>query len=150
MTPTRELLPDGSIRFFSEECTVVVSRLAAGVVLLTLSGMDTGKFGTAPMDELNIDMARYGVVEVFVDTRDAFNATATVSSQWAEWIQTNRKGLKRMSVLVSSKFVQMTAEVMKLFSRTGELMRIYTDAPAFSDAMAQALGRPFALGPPRR
>ena len=34
-------------------------------------------------------------------------------------------------------------------SRTGELMRIYTDAPAFSDAITQALGRSFVLGPPK-
>jgi hypothetical protein len=54
-----------------------------------------------------------------------------------------------MSLLVSSKYVRMTVEVAKLFSRTGELMRIYTDAPAFSDAITQALGRSFVLGPPK-
>jgi hypothetical protein len=53
-----------------------------------------------------------------------------------------------MSLLVGSKYVQMTVEVAKLFSRTGELMRIYTDAVAFSDAITQALGRGFVLAAP--
>lgn len=148
--PRRDILEDGSVRFSDPSCTIIVTRLAAGVVLLSFTGHDTGQFGTMPFDELDVDVRRYGVIEVFVDTRDAFNATVGVGDQWAEWIQLNRRALKRMSVLVASKYVQMTAEMIKLFSRSGELMRVYTDAPVFSDAIAQSLGRTFVLGAPRR
>ena len=149
MECARDVLANGDTRFRTEEATTVVSLLAPSVVLLTLTGHDKGGFGNSVFDELGKHIARAGRIEIFVDTRDAFNATTTVSSQWSAWFQANRGGLKRVSVLVTSKFVQLTAEVMKLFSRTGELMRIYTDAPAFSDTIAQAIGAAFTLGAPR-
>lgn len=149
MTCARETLENGDVRFRTEGATTIVSALAPGVLLLTLTGHDKGGFGDGVFQELARHVERRGRVEIFVDTRDAFNATTTVSTQWSSWFQANRAGLKQVSVLVTSKFVQLTAEVMKLFSRTGELMRIYTDAPAFSDAVAQAIGAPFVLGAPR-
>ena len=54
-----------------------------------------------------------------------------------------------MSLLVGSKYVQMTVEVAKLFSRTGELMRVYTEPAAFSESITQTLGRTFELPEPR-
>ena len=150
MAAQKEVLEDGALRFKDDTGCIVVTRLAPGVVLLTLSGQDRGQFGDAVFAELATDMSRHHLIEVFVDTREAVNADVPVANQWSDWLQANRKGLKRLNVLVSSKFVQLTAEVMKLFSRTGELMRIYSDAPAFSDAIAQASGRPFVLGVPRR
>jgi hypothetical protein len=149
MSCAREVLANGDIRFRTEEATTVVSVLAPAVVLLTLTGHDKGGFGSAVFEELERQIAGAGRMEIFVDTRDAFNATTTVSAQWSAWFQTHRASIKRVSVLVTSKFVQLTAEVMKLFSRTGELMRIYTDAPAFSDSIAQAIGAAFSLGSPR-
>jgi hypothetical protein len=149
MTCQREVLDESTVRFRTDDATTVVSTLTPGVVLLTLTGHDTGGFGSAVFEELERHLAGGGRIELFVDTRDAFNATTTVSSAWSAWFQTNRAAIKQVSVLVTSKFVQLTAEVIKLFSRTGELMRIYTDAPAFSDAVAQATGAVFVLGAPR-
>jgi hypothetical protein len=142
-------MDSGDVRFRTADATTVVTQVAPSVLLLTLTGHDTGGFGDLVFDELARHIARHGRIEIFVDTRDAFNATTTVSSQWSAWFQTHRGSLKQVSVLVTSKFVQLTAEVMKLFSRTGELMRIYTDAPAFADTIAQASGTRFTLGAPR-
>ena len=128
---------------------MVLSRIGPAVVLITATGHDKGQFGEAPFEWLEREMGRHGIIEVFVDTREMFNATQTVAGRWSEWIQRHRSRLKHMSLLVSSKYVQLTVEVAKLFSRTGELMRVYTDAPAFSDAISQSLGRLFVLGPPR-
>jgi hypothetical protein len=77
--------------------------------------------------------------------RALFNATQTVADRWSGWIARHRTRLSGMSLLVGSKYVHMTVEVAKLFSRTGELMRVYTDAPAFAEAITVALGRPFIL-----
>jgi hypothetical protein len=138
-----------ALHLSTPKATMVLTRLGPGLVLLSATGHDIGQFGEAPFEWLERDMGRHGSVEVFVDMRDLFNATQTVADHWSKWIQRHRSHLRRMSLLVSSKYVRMTVEVAKLFSRTGELMRIYTDAPAFSDAITQALGRTFVLGPPK-
>jgi hypothetical protein len=143
------VLVTGEVRFWTEDATTVVSTLAPSVILLTLTGHDRGGFGDSVFEELRRTIGLGGRLDIFVDTRDAFNATTTVSTQWSAWFQANRAALKQVSVLVTSKFVLLTAEVMKLFSQTGELIRIYTDAPAFSDSIAQTIGAPFTLGAPR-
>jgi hypothetical protein len=140
---------DDELRLKGQGATMVLTRLGPAIVLLSATGHDKGQFGDAPFEWLEREMGRHGVIEVFVDTREMFNATQTVADGWSEWIKRHRARLRRMSLLVSSKYVEMTLEVAKLFSRTGDLMRIYTDAPAFSDAISQALGRGFVLGPPR-
>jgi hypothetical protein len=137
------------LRLATGGASMVLTRIGPALVLISASGHDKGQFGEAPFEWLEREMGRHGVIEVFVDTRELFNATQTVADRWSEWIARHKSRLRRMSVLVSSKYVQMTIEVAKLFSRTGELMRVYTDAPAFSDAIAQSLGRTFVLGPPK-
>jgi hypothetical protein len=137
------------LRLAAGAATMVLTRLGPGIILMSATGHDVGQFGDEPFEWLEQEMGRHGSIEVFVDTREMFNATQTVADGWSNWISRHRSRLKRMSLLTSSKYVQMTLEVAKLFSRTGELMRIYTDAPAFSDAISQSLGRSFILGPPR-
>lgn len=137
------------LRLAAGAATMVLTRLGPGIVLISATGHDVGQFGDEPFEWLEQEMGRHGSIEVFVDTREMFNATQTVADGWSSWISRHRSRLKRMSLLTSSKYVQMTLEVAKLFSRTGELMRIYTDAPAFSDAISQSLGRSFVLGRPR-
>lgn len=148
--PSREVLPDGAIRLRGANASMVLDRLGAGAVLATLTGFDRGDFGDAPFAELAHEVARHGRIEVFVDTRGALNADAAVTEQWSAWIQTNRDALRQMHVLVASKYVQLTAELVRLFSRVEHLVRIYTDERAFGDAIAQACGRPYVLGEPRR
>ncbi|HEY0711047.1 MAG TPA: hypothetical protein VGF45_00115 [Polyangia bacterium] len=137
------------LRLGDRKASMVLSRLAPAIVLVSATGHDKGQFGDAPFVWLEREMGRHGVIEVFVDMREMFNATLTVADGWSAWIKRHRGRLRRMSLLVSSKYVQVTVEVAKLFSRTGDLMRVYTDAPAFSDAVSQAIGRSFVLGPPR-
>jgi hypothetical protein len=149
VTGSRKTESADALHLSSPKATMVLTRLGPGLILLSASGHDTGQFGEAPFEWLERDMGRHGSIEIFVDMRDMFNATQIVADHWSKWIQRHRTHLRRMSLLVSSKYVRMTVEVAKLFSRTGELMRIYTDAPAFSDAITQALGRTFVLGPPK-
>jgi hypothetical protein len=129
---------------------MVLTRLGPGVVLVSAHGHDRGAFGDVPFEWLEREMGRLGPLEVFVDMRAMFNATQTVADRWSEWIQRRRSLLRGMSLLVGSKYVQMTVEVAKLFSRTGELMRIYTDEAAFEAAIRQSLGREFRLPPTAR
>jgi hypothetical protein len=144
-TRSREVLVDGSVRFSSDKCSIWISRLRPGLVLVDILGHDTGGFAPGPLDELQSEIARYGTIEVFIDTRNTFNATPAVAEEWTQWISRNSRAIQRLHVLVESKYVQMTVEVGKLFSRTGELMRIYTHAPAFAEALQLAYGGAFDL-----
>jgi hypothetical protein len=113
------------------------------VVLLRIVGatLDAGELGTAPMDELRDDLARWAPVEVFVDASEAAGAVVTVQEHWAEWFARNRSGLKGVNMLVRGKYMHFTVEVVKLFSRTGELIRVYLDPAAFGEALGRAACR---------
>ncbi len=147
--PTREVLPDGAIRYTTEGGALILTRVGPGVVLIALVGHDRGLFGDAPFGELAADIARHGTIEIFVDARAAANAAGDVAMQWGTWIQGHRDVLRRLSVLVSSKYLEFTAELVKFFSRVEHLVRVYTNGEAFRAAIAQASARPFELGPPR-
>jgi hypothetical protein len=140
---------EDELRLGDKKASMVLTRIAPAIVLVSARGHDRGQFGDAPFVWLEREMGRHGAIEVFVDMREMFNATQTVADGWSAWIKRHKTRIRRMSLLVSSKYVQMTVEVAKLFSRTGDLMRVYTDAPAFSDAVSQSLGRSFVLGSPR-
>jgi hypothetical protein len=127
---------------------MVLTRLGPGIVLLRAAGYDTGQFGEAPFEWLEREMGRHGRLEVFVDTREMFNAVHAVAEGWSAWIKRHQTRLTRMNLLTASKYVHMTIEVAKLFSRTGELMRIYTQASAFSEALSHSVGRVFVLDAP--
>ncbi|HEY0709166.1 MAG TPA: hypothetical protein VGG33_20320 [Polyangia bacterium] len=147
MSASRET--EDELRLGDKKASMVLTRIAPAIVLVSATGHDKGQFGDAPFVWLEREMGRHGAIEIFVDMREMFNATLTVADGWSAWIKRHRTRIRRMSLLVSSKYVQMTVEVAKLFSRTGDLMRVYTDAPAFSDAVSQSLGRSFVLGSPR-
>jgi hypothetical protein len=145
----RELLDDGAVALRTDGATLVVTRLGAGAVLIELVGHDRGQFGDAPFAELAGELARHEAIEIFVDTRSAQSASGPVTGQWGTWIHANQRALRRMSVLVGSKYVELTAELVRFFSRAPHLVRIYTDPAAFGDAIGAAAGRPYVLGPPR-
>jgi hypothetical protein len=134
----REVLKDGAVRLSNERCTFVYRRLRPGVVLLTISGHDKGEFGTAPMDELREELSRYAPVELFIEMTDTSGATVPVQESWTEWFSAHRSALKNVSILAHSKYMHFTAEVVKFFSRTGELIRVYLDPKPFEDALARA------------
>src|SRR5690606_6439271 len=126
---------------------LTIERLGAGATLIRLVGHDTGQFGDAPFAELAVDLARHRDLEVFIDARAAQNASGPVAGQWGTFIHANRAALRRLNVLVASPYVELTAELVRLFSRAEELVRLYTDADAFGRAVATACGRPFVLAP---
>lgn len=91
------------------------------------------------MDELRDDIVRYGPIERFFDATGVESAHVPVQEQWTEWLRTHRKALKHASFLVGGKYVQVTIEIARLFSRTGDLVRVYLDRAAFEDAIARAV-----------
>jgi hypothetical protein len=134
----RETLEEGSVRLSSEQCSFTYQRPRPGVVFIRIVGNDKGEFGTAPMDELREDISRYAPIELFFEMDEATGANLPVQEAWTEWFNHNRPALKSVSILTRSKFMHFTAEVVKFFSRTGELIRVYLDPEPFEEALLRA------------
>jgi hypothetical protein len=134
----RETLEDGSVRLVSEQCSFFYQRPRPGVVFMRIVGTDKGEFGTAPMDELREDIRRYAPIEMFIEMDEITGANLPVQEAWTGWFSRNRPALKSVSILTRNKFMHFTAEVVKFFSRTGELIRVYLEPQPFEEALKRA------------
>ncbi|MCA1664956.1 MAG: hypothetical protein LC659_11915 [Myxococcales bacterium] len=129
----------------ADDTRFVLRRLRAGVLLAQISGDDRGTLGEAPFSELERALAARQPVELFFDLRGAVGAVGGVRDAWTDWFQQERRRLKRVSILTNSRFITLTVEIAKLFSRTGELIQIYSDRLLFEQALAIACGAPVML-----
>lgn len=133
----RDMLKSGAIRLSSEGSAFVYERLAPGVLLVTISGYDRGGFGTATLDELSAELARFEPLRLFVDTTAVEGVTSPVREAWTLWFQVNQRRLQRVSIRVESRFVEVAVSIAKLLSRTGELIQIHASAESFDKAIAK-------------
>ncbi|MFY0527566.1 hypothetical protein ACN28I_31965 [Archangium gephyra] len=138
MSFKRETLECGAVRLSSERCSFTYQRPRPGVVVMRIVGNDKGEFGTAPMDELREDISRYAPIELFIEMDEITGANLPVQEAWTGWFSTYRPALKSVSILTRSKFMHFTAEVVKFFSRTGELIRVYLEPRPFEEALERA------------
>lgn len=130
---------DGAVRLSgSDGCTMVFKRLRPGTMYLRIAGYDTGKLGDAPFDVVSAELARFGRLELFVDTRDTTGVVTTVREAWTAWFTQHQAELKKVTILVSDKLVGSAVAVSKHFSRTGELIRVLSDAAKFDELVAAA------------
>ena len=145
----RRLLDGNIVRYTDERASFTVMRLRPGLMLVFGGGHDTGQFGDVPLVDFDAEISRFAPIELFCDASELFNASQVVFERWASWMQSRRSNLKAVNVLTASKFVHLTISIAKLISGTGELMRLYTDARSFEDAIAREAGHPFSLGEAR-
>jgi hypothetical protein len=129
----RETAADGSVRLSAGRCTFTFTRPAPGVVDVRIEGTDKGQFGSAALDEIALAIVRERPIELFVDASKASMPTVAVSKEWTNFFKLNRKDLKRVSVLGSSKSVELTIAIAKHLSETGNLIQIYS-VPALFEA----------------
>ena len=146
----RESLPDGTVELHSPGCTFTYRRLKPGALLVTITGDDKGDFGTAPLDELTLEITRYKMLSLYVDTRAVRGAAASVTDEWTAWFSANEKQLSRVAILATSKFVHLIVSIAKLFSRTGEMIRIYSDEQELVACIARDVPGFTKLPPPAR
>lgn len=131
----RELLAGGNVRLSSGDCAFLYQRPRPGVLHMTISGYDTGQFGTSTLDEILNAINREGAVELFVDAREAYGAAVSVSDEWTRFFSLNREQLKRVHILVGSKVVYLTVAIAQHLSRTGNLIQIYSDPDLFTNKL---------------
>jgi hypothetical protein len=134
----RETFPDGSLRLRAGDVWFTYERLRPGALLVRIRGYDRGELGTACFDPLNAELSIASPLDLFVDTTRAEGASTAVSDAWTSWFQNNRQRIHEVHILVASRFVSLTVQVAKHFSRTGELIQVHSD-PSHFEAAAQRL-----------
>ena len=134
----RSELPDGGLRFSAGRCRFDLLPLSPSALLIVIEGPDRGQLGGAVLDELRSRIRRPRHLELFVDAGGATAASAEVSEAWTRFLREEAGGLKRVSILAVTKFVHLTVSVAKLFSRTGDLVQIYSDPALFRAAVEAA------------
>lgn len=143
-TVTRQVRDDGSVALTCGRAAFVFRKRGAHVLDVAITGRDRGGFGPAVFDEIRYHFAGPASLELFVDASEAESPTTEVSDAWTRFLAASAPHLRRVSILAVSRFVHMTVSVAKLFSRTGELVQLYSDPTLFAAA------RDRALKPPRR
>lgn len=123
------------MRLTAGACVFDLRRLSPGVLLVTIAGDDRGQFGTAVLDELDAEMARFGKpLLLFFDMRKAMGPSTPVMEMWTAWIANHRQKLRRIVLLVlpESKVLHLTLSIAQLLSRTGSLFRLCGDVDEFA------------------
>jgi hypothetical protein len=124
---TREISPDGSVVVADSRCKVVFRRIRRGVLEIRIAGVDNGQFGTAVIDEVTVALLRERPLELFIDAGEASIPAVSVAKGWTHFFALNRDYLKRVRILVGSKAVALTMEIVRHLSDTGDLVQIYSD-----------------------
>jgi hypothetical protein len=128
-----------SLRFEGVHCSIILEQPVASVVLLRITGTDTGELGDAPMRALNDWLASSGSVSFFIDARAVRGASIDVSSEWAAWLSEHRSQFRSVTMLTGSRFIQITAEFVRRFADLNGIMWVCTEPAVFDLALDQAL-----------
>jgi hypothetical protein len=135
---TRTVAATGELQLTAASCTFAYQRLRPGALLVTITGHDTGQFGTSTLDEIRLELLRHRPLELFIDAREALGPAVSVSREWTHFFALNRDQLRRVNVLVGSKVVELTIAIAQHLSRTGNLIQIYSDPETFEDRVRAA------------
>jgi hypothetical protein len=103
--------------------------------------MDVGELGNRPFQAMAEDLAAHPSVELFIDARCAVAASVAVSNEWSTWLRMNAPRLSRIHMLTATRFVQLSADLVRRFAGLEDRMRLYTDAHVFDEELAEAVAR---------
>lgn len=130
-----------SVSFEGAHFAVVLEQLSESLIVMRLSGTDTGELLDAPIRQLDEWLVGLKAVEFFIDARDVRGASIDVSSGWAAWLTANRAQFKTITMLTGTKFIQITAEFVRRFAGLNGIMWVCTDPKVFDLALEQAQRR---------
>jgi hypothetical protein len=118
--------------------SMTISRRAAAVLVVTISGRDVGELGDSPFAELDKQLAK-GSFALFIDARNTQGASVDVSNLWARWLRNHRDDLIRIHMLTGTRFVQITADFVRRWADLGDTMVVYTEPSVFDEVLAGVL-----------
>ncbi len=130
-----------AVNFDGAHCSVVLEQLSESVILMKLSGTDTGELRDRPMKALDEWLAHSTPIDFFIDARDVRGASIDVSSDWAAWFTANRERFRSITMLTGNKFVQITAEFVRRFAGLNGIMWVCTEPNVFDLSLDQAQRR---------
>jgi hypothetical protein len=123
----REIMYDGSVVIRDERCRFVFRRIGPSAVEILIAGVDNGQFGTTIIDEIALALFRERPLRLFVDASEASIPSASVTSDWARFLDRNRADLERVTILASPKPVALTMAILRHLSGTGDLIHILAE-----------------------
>lgn len=129
------------IRYDGMHCNLIIQRFLARVVVLRISGCDVGEFGEAPMKALNDSVTSSYPIDLFIDARDVTGASIDVSGEWARWLSSHKPGLRTITMLTGSRFIEITAAFVRRFASLEGIMKICSEPAVFDFALAETLKR---------
>lgn len=132
----REVAQDGSVVVRDARCSIVFRRLRPGALEVRITGTDNGQFGDAVINEIALAIARERPLELFVDAGEASMPAVSVR-QWSHFFALHRENLKHVRILVGSKAVALTMEIVRHLSKTGDLIRIYSERERYDARKAR-------------
>lgn len=135
---SRDVLSDGSLRLAADGCAFLFTRLSPGRLLTTIDGFDSGKLGTAPLEEVSAEVGRFKrPLTWFIDARNSPNAVSTVFERWIEWLYQRRDLLDKVFVLTGSKPLSLTVNIARHLSQSERLMKVINDLDSFEFLVTQ-------------
>ena len=137
----------GSARFEGVHCTLSIDRPAPGLLTVQFQGTDVGEFGERPFREMARDLAERAPLELFIDASGGKAASIDVSNDWANWLRSNRDRFLCIHMLTATKFIELSAGLVRRFAGLENRMRLYTNAPAFADALRAAQDKASSASP---
>lgn len=126
-----------SVRFEGAHCAIALEQLSESLIVMRLSGTDTGELRDAPIKTLDEWLAGANAIEFYIDARNVRGASIDVSSDWAAWFTANRARFKTITMLTGTKFIQITAEFVRRFAGLNGIMWVCTDPEVFDLALEQ-------------
>jgi hypothetical protein len=127
-----------AVKFEGVHCTLTIERPAPRVVLVRFRGTDVGEFGERPFQEMDIDLRDDEPVELFIDAAGGKAASIDVSNDWAQWLRSQRERLWRIHMLTATRFIELSAALVRRFAGLEDRMRLYTNPDDFFAALATA------------
>lgn len=126
--------------FGGRNCLLELWRAAPALVLIRITGRDVGESGDAPLRALEKELQQ-NPIELFIDARNSKGASLEVSNAWACWLRSYRSRLRSIHMLTGSRFIRLTADVVRRFADLGDIMFIYTEGAAFDERLDEVRRR---------
>lgn len=127
-----------SVELSTERCTILCIRPSRGVVVIKVQGKGCGALYEALFNQLEPDLVSDAPVEMFIDTRQASGSTINIV-EWVNFLSADHGLFSCVHILAASSVISLSANIIKHLSRTGELLRIYSDPPSYNRQLQQAV-----------
>ncbi len=131
----RSTLSDGTKCFRVSKFTQLVTPLAAGVVLVTGIGYNSGACAPLITEEIGRAIPTDGKLVSFVNLSQQTGQASVTREWWAAWVKEHRPQLEGAHMLVRSRLMDMAISVLGMM--LGGVIHSYSEPAAFEAAIRE-------------